>query len=515
MRFSRPDDGAEGPADHPPGTAAVTGVPYGSRLAQLGRDRADEVALWLVGTDGKTERLTWAELDRRATQVGRWLAGRGATVGSRVALALHNSVELVLAVMGSYKVGAVPVPVRWDLPDWEHRRLLACMDPTVVLTEDDRTAVRASGTLADDPLPEVVSPEAWGICSSGSTGTPKVIVRAVPGLYDPAVPVAAMVDSYRPLARPQRIGVPAPMYHTNGFTVTTNLLGGEQVVLMERFDAGRFLGAVDDLGVTGFIAATPMLLRMARVGDFDDRPLRTVGWVQQGASDIPRWLARRWIDKVGPEQVFFSYGSTEGLGIVACRGDEWLAHPGTVGRPTAGAEVRILDEHDRPVPAGTVGTIFLRSATGTVHRYLGDAPPVHRTADGFGTVGDMGWLDEGGYLYVADRRTDLIVTGGANVYPAEVEAALSEHPDVADAVVIGLDDPEWGKRVHAVVQPAPGAGLSPDGVTAFVRERLAPYKVPKSVELVDRIPRTEAGKVNRSAMVAARQGSPVGAPSEP
>lgn len=511
MRFSP----ADGRRDQHHGDARSAAVPFGSRLAQLGRDRPGRTALWLVGAHGPTEQLTWDDLDRRATQLGRWLAGRGAGVGGRVALSLRNSVELVLAVLGSYKIGAVPVPVRWDLPEWERQRLLACMDPVVVLTEEDRVAMRSAGTLPDDPLPDVVSPEAWGICSSGSTGTPKVIVRAVPAVYDPAVPVAAMVDSYRPLTRPQRIGVPAPMYHTNGFTVTTNLLGGEEVVLLERFDAGRFLDAVDELGVTGFIAATPMLLRMARLPDFDSRPLRTVRWVQQGASDIPRWLAQRWIDKVGPEQVFFSYGSTEGLGVVACRGDEWLAHPGTVGRPTGGAEVRVLDEDDRPVAPGTVGTIFLRSPTGTVHRYLGDAPPVPRTADGFGTVGDMGWLDDDGYLYVADRRTDLILSGGANVYPAEVEAALSEHPGVADVVVIGLDDPDWGKRVHAVVQPGPGVDLAPDAVMAFARERLAPYKVPKSVEIVERIPRTEAGKVNRSAMVAARQGAPVGASEEP
>lgn len=484
-------------------------VPFGTRVAQLGRDRGDQPALWFAARSGPDQVLSWRQIDERSTQVARWLANRGVGTGDLVALALHNTPELVLAVLGSSKLGAVPVPMRADLPAWEHQRLLATMAPATVVDEQHLDDLRATVGSSTAPLPEVVPPASWGICSSGSTGTPKVILRAVPGVHDPSVPVAALVDGYRPLPRPQRIAVPAPMYHTNGFTAVTNLLGGEQVVLCERFDPDRFVDLVGTLGVTGFIAATPLLLRMARSPRFASTSWPTRPWVQQGAAPIPTWLARTWIDRVGAEQMFFSYGSTEGLGIVACRGDEWLDHPGTVGRPTAGAEVRILDDDHRPVPTGTVGQIFLRSATGSVHRYLGDVPPVEATADGFATVGDLGWLDADGYLYVADRRTDLIVSGGVNVYPAEVEAALSEHPQVADVVVIGLADEEWGRRVHAIVQPAAGAALAADDVITFARQRLSGPKVPKSVEVVDRLPRSEAGKLNRAALVMERDAAGV------
>jgi len=138
--------------------------------------------------------------------------------------------------------------------------------------------------------------------------------------------------------------------------------------------------------------------------------------------------------------------------------------------------------------------------------YVGVAPiPVN--ADGFATVGDLGWVDDDGYLYLADRRVDMIVSGGANVYPAEVESALSEHPEVADVVVIGLADEEWGHRVHAIVQPAdPVAPVAPDDLVAWSKERLSPYKVPKSIELVDAIPRSEAGKLNRATLIAEREG---------
>src|SRR5262249_10296849 len=155
-----------------------------------------------------------------------------------------------------------------------------------------------------------------------------------------------------------------------------------------------------------------------------------------------------------------------------------------------------------------VGEIYMRPGDGIlIHKYLGDVAQTPVTADGFTTIGDLGWMDDEGYLYIADRRVDMIKTGGANVFPAEVEAALSEHPGVSDVVVLGLPDPEWGKRVHAVVQRA-GADSVPDEteIIGYAKARLAPYKVPKSVEFVERIPRSEAGKVNRGAMITERGG---------
>jgi bile acid-coenzyme A ligase len=166
-----------------------------------------------------------------------------------------------------------------------------------------------------------------------------------------------------------------------------------------------------------------------------------------------------------------------------------------------------VGEDGSTVPAGTVGEIYLKTPGGTVYGYLGDVPPLPATEDGFATAGDLGWADDDGYVYVADRRVDLIISGGANVFPAEVEAALSEHPAVDDVVVIGLADPEWGRRVHAVVQAR--GGVTADDVIAWARARLAPYKVPKSVELVATLPRTEAGKVNRGLLVAERDAAAV------
>ena len=296
-----------------------------------------------------------------------------------------------------------------------------------------------------------------------------------------------MVESYGELPQPQLVLVPAPLYHTNGFTAPRNLMAGEPDRAARAVQCGRILDLIERHRVTGFIGATPMLQRICQVPGIDDRDLSSLDWVQQGASPLPVWLGRRWCELVGPEHFFLSYGASEMHGLVICRGDEWLGHPGTLGRGFNETEIRILDTEGKELPPGEVGAIYMRTPTGPAAFYVGDnVPQMQSTDDGFVTVGDLGWLDEDGFLFLADRRVDMIVTGAANVYPAEVESALSEHPGIADVVVIGLRDPEWGRRVHAIVQPADTAPLEADEVIGFAKERLAPYKVPKTVEFVER-----------------------------
>jgi bile acid-coenzyme A ligase len=483
------------------------GIPYGTRLHQVAEAGGDRTAVVLVAEDGTETEASWRELDIRSNQLAHVLAGRGLGVGDTLAVCLRNSVEHLLAGFAGWKVGATVVPVRWDLPDWERDRLLEVLRPTVVLDDHNVALVDESRSADTAPPPEVVSPHGWGVCSSGSTGTPKVIVQKGPALFMLSTAfTSSVVTSYGPMAPEQLVLCPAPIYHTNGFTAFRNLLTGDPIVLMERFRAPLALDLIERHRITGFIAATPMLQRMAQVTDIADRDLSSLLWVQQGAAPLPLWLGHVWIDLVGAERFYMSYGSSENIGIVVCRGDEWLTHPGALGRGMGETEVAVLDPEGRPLPPGEIGGIFLRTPTGPLAMYVGnDVAPMESTTDGFTSVGDMGWLDEDGYLYMADRRVDMIVTGAANVFPAEVEAALSEHPGIADVVVVGLRDPEWGRRVHAIVQAADPALAGPD-VIAFAKERLAPYKVPKTVEFVAAIPRSEATKFNRAALVAERDG---------
>ncbi len=481
-------------------------IPYGTRLAQLAGQRGDTTAVTLVAEDGTEREVSWQELEDRSNQLARVFTAHEVAIGDPVAICLKNSVDHLVAGFAGWKVGAVVVPIRWDLPDWEHDRVMAVLRPALVVDSDRRSLFEESEGESSDPLPDAVSPRGWGVCSSGSTGTPKVIMQKGPALYQHSTTfTSAVVSSYGPMDPDQRVLCPAPMYHTNGFTAFRTLLHGDPIVLMERFRAELALDLVERHRITGFIAATPMLQRMAQVADIDDRDLSSLSWVQQGAAPLPQWLGRHWIDLVGAEHFYMTYGSSEQIGVVVCRGDEWLAHPGTVGRGMGETEVRIVGPDGGTLPTGEVGGIFLRSSTGPQAAYVGDdVVPMEETADGFHSVGDLGRMDDDGYLYMVDRRVDMIVTGAANVYPAEVEAALSEHPGIVDVVVIGLRDPEWGRRVHAIVQPA-DPSLEGASVIAYAKERLAPYKAPKSVEFVGSIPRTEATKFNRAALVAERE----------
>jgi bile acid-coenzyme A ligase len=481
------------------------GVPFGTRLRDLAAQHGDDVAVVSLAPDGVAESLTFGELDARANQWGRALAAAGAADGSLVALAIPNSAHLVLAALECWKIGAVPVPMRWDLPDWERSRVLAVINPAVMVDDACRFELAAAAAhQSETGLPEVISPTVSGICSSGSTGLPKVILNLAPGRWTPELSMP-FLSAWTPTTQPQTILVPGPMYHTNGFAPLNNLLGGDRLVVLEKFDAAAVVDVIETYRITNFTATPTMLSRIAALPGIRSRDLSSVVWILQGAAVMPPALLHTWFELLSPEQVVMAYGMTENLGLTALRGDEWLAHPGSVGRGFRGTEISILAPNGTPLGPGELGDIYLRAPMSAGYRYLGGARPLPSTPEGFRSGGDVGHLDAEGYLYIADRRSDMIITGGANVFPAEVESALADHDDIADVVVIGLADPQWGRRVHAVVQPA-GPSLTEQQVVNYAKSRLAAYKVPKTVEFVDEIPRTEATKINRSALIEARGG---------
>lgn len=487
-------------------------VSFGKRMSDLAAARPEDVALVFVPSAGPERTYCWAELETRALQIASLLEARGVGQGDTVVVALPNSPEHVFASIAAWKLGACVLPLRADLPDWERERLLEVARPRISLgdwSDPSRIVVSNAALEAtqNDPAPpreDRVAEPATAIASSGSTGTPKIIVRPTRG-------EEVVGDREGPYGRDLAAGpktelVPAPLYHTNGFYLLhAALFTGDCVVLMERFDAAQAAALIERHPIATLTMVPTMLLRMARLADFEHRDFSRIESVVTGGAPCPDWLARRWIERVGPERFTFSYGSTEGVGITFITGTEWLEHPGSVGIGHE-TEIRILDPERRELPPGEVGEVFMRRTDGDTlsYRYVG-ADPAEQTPDGFTSIGDLGWLDADGYLYIADRRVDMLVSGGANVFPAEVEAALLEHPDVFDAVVIGLPDPEWGQRVHALVQPREGADVpGASALKTHCRKRLAAYKVPKTFEIVARVPRSDAGKINRSRLVEER-----------
>jgi bile acid-coenzyme A ligase len=224
----------------------------------------------------------------------------------------------------------------------------------------------------------------------------------------------------------------------------------------------------------------------------------------------PPWLKQAWIDWIGPTRVFELYAGTEGQAMTWIRGDEWLQHRGSVGRPIGGARMAAFDTDLQPLPAGQVGEIFMKPPD--------EAPPTYeyvgaerRTVGGWESLGDMGYLDEDGYVYIVDRRVDMIVSGGANVYPAEVEQAIDEHPSVVTSAVIGLPDDDLGHRVHAIVEAE--ADLRAEDLSEFLSHRLVRYKIPRTFEFASGPLRDEQGKVRRAALRQERIGFHPDSPS--
>ena len=482
-------------------------VSIGSRVAEQARLKPDEPVMWCIAPDGNGTSYTWTEIHRRSTQLAIALRERGLGEADRLSIGLHNSFQFVIAAFAAWKLGATPVPMRWDLPEWELGRLRDVIAGAVHLGEEDVEWIDATSEGSVHALPDVIAPSMQGICSSGSTGLPKVILSKRAGIFDPALNRPLLEYWCSALARPQTVAVLGPMYHVNGFAGLGSLMADDYLVIMEKFDAATVVDVIERYRVSTFNCTPTMLKRMADLPDIDSRDLSSIEWISQGAAPMPTYLVQRWIDLVGAEHLVMAYGMSEGLGITAIRGDEWYDHQGSVGRPMRDTEVRIVDADGTGVPPGEVGEIYLRSVSSGGAKYLGEVAQLKMSEDGFGTVGDMGYVDDEGFLYLIDRRQDLIISGGANVYPAEVELALMDHPKIADVVVIGLTDPEWGRRVHAIVEPAdPADPPTLEDIRGFVKERLAPYKVPKTVEVIGAIPRSAATKVNRGALTEARGG---------
>jgi len=294
--------------------------------------------------------------------------------------------------------------------------------------------------------------------------------------------------------------VAGPLHHTAPFTHwLSGVLDGHTIVLLPMFAADLLVESVRRHAIE-WLQLTPAHLRsVIQLAEPEPADLASVQAMLHTAAACDFATKKAWLELAGPRRVFETYGSTEEIGVTLARGDEWQARPGTVGKGFL-TQIRILDEAGRRLPAGEVGTVYMRSPRMAGRTsYLGGLP-IATSPDGFASVGDHGWLDQDGYLFLAPRRTDLINVGGENVYPAEVEAAILEHPAVLDAVVVGAPDPVLGSVVYARVVAGKAAGVARTDLIRHCAARLSPYKVPRKVSFVSAIPRSAAGKLERWRM---------------
>jgi bile acid-coenzyme A ligase len=476
-------------------------ISYARLLTQQAEENPDRPAI----TCGD-ETLTRAELESMANRLGRDLLDLGVGVGDMVTIALPNSTDWFVAAAACWKVGAIPQPVSAKLPARELEAILDLADPKVVMGVPKEVAggrntlpigYRPDPSTDDSPLPDAVSPAWKAPTSGGSTGRPKLIVAGDPSERDEDQPAG--------FGSPDGCMVmPGPLYHNGPIVWSCSAwLAGSHVVVLPRFDAEATLAAIDCYKADIVYLVPTMMKRIWRLPEetrlsYDMSSLRQVWHL---AEPCPDWLKQLWIDWLGPERIFELYAGTEAQTATIITGTDWLAHRGSVGKPVPGT-IMICDLDGNEVPVGEMGEVWMRSLRDRPsYRYIG--AEARQREGGWESLGDMGRLDEDGFLYLGDRMQDMILSGGANIYPAEVEAAIQEHPSVQSCAVIGLPDDDLGNTIHAIVQ-ADEATLPREELLAFLGERLARYKVPRSIEYTDQSIRDDAGKVRRAALRAER-----------
>lgn len=478
-------------------------ISLGAKLAQHARTQGDKPAV-----SCGAETVTYAELHRRSNRIARGLAQQGVKAGDLVTIGLPNSVGFVAACYGIWKLGATPQPVSFRLPEGELAAIIELAGSPVVIAEFAHRVGRPILTadqlaaLSDDDsdLPDAIPPISKAPTSGGSTGRPKLILAGQPGVAPKATPEEG---GFR-LKPGSTVLIPAPLYHNApfGMTMTATSLGAH-VVLTPRFDPEGTLAEIQRRRATWVYLVPTMMNRVwhlpAEVRDRYD--LSSVETLWHMAAPCPAWLKEAFIHWIAPGTVMELYAGTEAQAVTIITGEEWLEHRGSVGKVQIG-EMKVFGEDGAELPPGETGEIYMRRPEGApeTYRYVGATPKT--LPGGWESLGDLGWFDEDGYLYLADRRTDMILVGGSNVYPAEIEAALQEHPAVESCAVIGLPDDDLGNRIHAIVN-AKGE-VSEDDLRAHLKDRLVTYKQPRSYEFVDEAVRDDAGKVRRTALREAR-----------
>jgi long-chain acyl-CoA synthetase len=469
------------------------------QIAQSDPDR-----LAIVDTDGSE--ITYGELHARVNRVAHGLLGQGLTAGDAVAVVLPNGADFMTVQLAAGQLGIFLVPINWHLAPPEVGYIIAdsgaslvVADPEYGVTADVPVFTSLSGLTGPDTPPPGRRAGTVMFYTSGTTGRPKGVRRRLPDVEpEPALAaLAAAVCAILELEPGDGVHLlTGPQYHSAPNTHGVMALHlGHSVVMAPRFDPENTLALIQKHRVTNTFMVPTHFHRLLALppqtrAAYDTSSLARV---LHAAASCPPGEKLRMIEWLGPVLHEY-YGSTESAIVVAVNSTDWLAHPGTVGRPVLGIDIKILDDDGNELPPGEPGLIYASVADGfEYHRDPAKTRSARRGA--YFTPGDIGYLDEDGYLFLCDRRTDLIISGGVNIYPAEIEAVLLEHPAVADAVVFGAPDPEWGHKAVALIQL--GGEVTAKELRAHCEGRLARFKHPRVIEFREELPRNAAGKLSR------------------
>jgi len=505
-------------------------TPRGPHLAVMYHAAAhpDKEALVEYGERG-VRRLTWGELDATINRIAQALVARGVKGGGRVALMLPNGIEYLSAQQALARLGATAVQIGYRLKPAEIAYILSNAEPiaTIVHAEYAQAmrearvtakntpplfVVGGNGSMVGDEIdwdralasspPEMPQKTAGGegdgggviVYTSGTTGKPKGAKRAWKKTGFESV--ADMVLQMGIHANDRHLVV-CPLYHSAAPAFVAIMMSfGATIVLMNHFDPEAALAIIQRERVTCSLMVPTMLIRMSNLPDdvlskYDTKSLR---WVMSGAAPLSTEAARRWMHAFGPKLWNF-YGATE-TGLVTLAGPhDHVTRPGTIGKRLRGNQIRLLDEQGHEVPEGQIGELYARNST-MISGYHNDEEATNEAQkEGFFSVGDMGRVDADGYYFLESRKHDMVISGGVNIYPREIEDHLNTHPSVLEVAVIGVPDPEWGETLRAFVVLRSGRQATEAEVIDFCRIGLADYKRPRKVTFLVEMPRNPTGKI--------------------
>ncbi len=469
-------------------------------------------------------RFTYAELDARANRIANALRARGVAQGDRVAILMMNGVEFVESYFGAAKIGAVVVPLNWRLVPDELAFILGDAGARVLLYDADFDAAATALQGRDLPVERWLrvgaGSEAPGFSedydaacreaseaepetdaadddrlfimyTSGTTGLPKGAVHTHATMTWASFTINMTADQ----RHGDRYLLMLPLFHVGALTpLTCGIHRGVTVVLMRGFDPTRAWETIEREGVTTGLAVPAMLQFMWAVPDRTQRDVSRLRWIMSGAAPVPLPLIEQYAE-AGIE-IHQVYGLTETCGP-ACliSPEEAIAKAGSTGPAFFHTEVRVVDEAGRDVAPGQVGEVIVSGPHVMVEYWNRPDATAETLRDGWLLTGDLATVDKEGFVTIQDRKKDMIISGGENVYPAEIESALAAHPKILECAVIGMPSAKWGESPAAFVVPHRGETLSADEVIAWCKDRLARFKIPRVVELVDEIPRNPTGKI--------------------
>ncbi len=482
-----------------------------------------------------------AEILDRAARAANGLAQLGVGAGDVVALYLRNDFAFHEASTAASQLGAYPTPVNWHNSPDEARYIFensgakaivihadlyhpiasAIPDGVPVFIVETRPEIAAAYSVPASLCGKPEGLDSWDdliarnapraetveaapgtmIYTSGTTGHPKGVRRRPPNEAQRGVAmmlIGQVFGLFAAQGEPIVTVLTGPMYHSAPNAYGMVMFGaGARTILQPRFDPEGLLELIEKEKVTHLHMVPTMFVRLLKLPEEVMRKydLSSLKFVVHAAAPCPVHVKQAMIEWWGPV-INEYYGGTETSAVVFCNSEDWLKHPGTVGKAVSGAEIRVLGENGEDLETGGVGEIICKIPTMADFTYHGDDEKRARAEKkGLISLGDVGYLDADGFLYLCDRSKDMIISGGANIYPAEIEAELLKAPGVFDCAVFGIPDDEFGERVHAVVQVQPGAAVDEADLKAFLKERMASYKVPKAIDFAADLPREDSGKI--------------------